>query len=421
MTMNSFDKIIAEKLEAANQYAPDQSMWARIEQDLAASPSASSAHSGKAGFIGGIAASILMGVLITQLPSLGPIQHNALQTSFELENVSIISNASTELTAPAFEAQQRHEISLMDGPDANTVKEPVITKKQTVNKANDGSVSEEVEAIDKAAELANGTAPDHSPSQQHAKKVQPELNFSATGIQCAGEEVVFEVKGSFDKVEWLFDGIDFATQQVAHHAFDEAGTHQVMLIAYENDERYTTTKEIEVYPSPEPRIMSEVTNSEDCFKATAIWTADPGTNAYKWTIDGNQIDGNRASFLLENGRYNASLEAINEHGCVSEHVRSIEVTKARDLFIPTAFSPDNDGTNDEWFPEGLEEVERFDVKVYELTSKRLVYRTVEARPWNGRVNGTAEQAKRGDKFIYEVIATDHCGNRIKRDGVITAF
>lgn len=420
--MKHFDKIIADKLSAADQHAPDASMWKRIEQALSAPTSTPVDSSATAGFIGGIAACVLFGVLFTQLPTISSI--DAIQPA-AMETIPLVSSTAEGTKAsstPVFEVQQRHEISLVErsetspiGSDKSVKATTPTAQKQRIGKEEDPSTDQ------KQQEVTASPSPKATRPASTLETSAPELTFKAIGIQCVGEDVRFEFSGTFDKTEWLFDGVDFSTEEVAHQTFNEPGMHQVMLIAYDGDQRYSTTKEIEVYPAPEAEVVAEISNDQSCFKADARLMAEPGSNAYQWTINETELKGSNVQVPLENGRYNARLIAINQHGCVSEQVKTVEVNIAKDLFIPTAFSPDNDGTNDTWFPEGMNRAERFEVQVYELTSKRLVYRTTEDRPWNGRMNGTAEQAQRGDKFIYEVVATDRCGHTIKRKGMITAF
>jgi gliding motility-associated-like protein len=83
---------------------------------------------------------------------------------------------------------------------------------------------------------------------------------------------------------------------------------------------------------------------------------------------------------------NYTLTVVSTYGCgtVSDDVM-IKVYK--DIFIPTAFTPNNDGLNDTWHILGLEALKTYRVMVFNRWGEIVFQIKDEARPWNGIYKG----------------------------------
>jgi gliding motility-associated-like protein len=103
----------------------------------------------------------------------------------------------------------------------------------------------------------------------------------------------------------------------------------------------------------------------------AIFTADPylenipfdvntdntslNATAYEWYVDGTLVDStlNASVTFLEPGEFKLNLVAIDEvNGCVDSMHYIIYAKPQNALYIPNAFTPDNDGINDIFFLKG---------------------------------------------------------------------
>jgi len=66
------------------------------------------------------------------------------------------------------------------------------------------------------------------------------------------------------------------------------------------------------------------------------------------------------------GIYEVTLHAMNDWGCHSEVTRNVLVNESFTLFIPTGFTPDQDGLNDGWAISGIDVDESdFHVQVFD--------------------------------------------------------
>ncbi|HOO11136.1 MAG TPA: gliding motility-associated C-terminal domain-containing protein, partial [Cyclobacteriaceae bacterium] len=82
---------------------------------------------------------------------------------------------------------------------------------------------------------------------------------------------------------------------------------------------------------------------------------------------------------------------------------TVVVNKIRDIYIPNAFSPNNDGTNDEYLGAGvMEGATAFSLTIWNRWGE-LVFQTSDPfEGWNGRKHNTGSEVPAG---VYMVLVT----------------
>jgi gliding motility-associated-like protein len=128
---------------------------------------------------------------------------------------------------------------------------------------------------------------------------------------------------------------------------------------------------------------------------------------YQWAFG----DGDVSSQEHPNHDYDSSgvylvmLIAYNEprYGCSDTTFRYVEVDPLFTFYVPNAFTPDGDGTNDTWGPAGANyEYESYNVQVYDRWGK-LVWQTDSPdRQWNGRDQSSLEPVRPG-LYVYQFV------------------
>jgi len=117
-----------------------------------------------------------------------------------------------------------------------------------------------------------------------------------------------------------------------------------------------------------------------------------------WTVEG-ELQGEQDLSLevtpLETTTYN--IEVANENGCVSTDQIVVKIDKKRSIFIPNAFSPNNDGVNDVFMVYsgvGVESIKKF--WVFDRWGEQL-YTRLDIQPndleagWDGTHRGQTMQ------------------------------
>ena len=128
----------------------------------------------------------------------------------------------------------------------------------------------------------------------------------------------------------------------------------------------------------------------------------------------------------DTGNYIITLIVTSNDGCTDTAYQKIyiESDEYALLYIPNAFSPDNDGLNDLFGPKvsGLEIIKSFEMFIYNRWGEEI-YRTNDiSKPWNGRVKNSNEESKdekiaEQDIYVYKILVKNdkeqiqyHVGN-----------
>jgi gliding motility-associated-like protein len=117
----------------------------------------------------------------------------------------------------------------------------------------------------------------------------------------------------------------------------------------------------------------------------------------------------------ENIRY--TVYVFDDAGCVDSASIAITIyTTPPIVFVPNAFTPNNDGRNDVLRPiaVGMGKIEYF--RIYNRWGQLVFQTTVNGRGWDGRINGKEQKT---DNYVWEVKATDFRGNPYFGKGTVT--
>lgn len=106
------------------------------------------------------------------------------------------------------------------------------------------------------------------------------------------------------------------------------------------------------------------------------------------------------------GEYQVIQVVTNEEGCQNSITHAIEV-RGHVFYAPNAFSPNEDGINDQFKPVTLG-VEKYELKIYNRTGEMVFSTTDPNEGWNGSAFGGDHYLK-SDTFVYTARVTDTRG------------
>ncbi len=139
---------------------------------------------------------------------------------------------------------------------------------------------------------------------------------------------------------------------------------------------------------------------------------------YSWSFgDGEQSTSDQPAHQYQfPGKYNITLQVTDINGCEYRFEDVVEVIKLADLFAPSAFSPNGDGINDNFFVISRL-VRQFQIQVYNRWGK-LVYESEDPNfSWDGfSMSGEALQE---GVYVYVVKAQDADGDVLEEAGSVT--
>ena len=134
--------------------------------------------------------------------------------------------------------------------------------------------------------------------------------------------------------------------------------------------------------------------------------------------DGNTSDDPRPFHIYNaDGLFEMTLDITDEFGCTYSFSQQIEVAKPVTAFIPTAFSPNGDGINDELFMRS-QLLERFLIQIFDRYGNE-VFRSFDPEfRWDGAYQGTLVQE---GVYSFRFRAIDITGLLIEDQGTITVI
>lgn len=136
--------------------------------------------------------------------------------------------------------------------------------------------------------------------------------------------------------------------------------------------------------------------------------ASIGADAYAWNFgdDALSIDFEPSHTYQDTGVYEVSLNVSTIHGCTDYTSLNVTIFPVISLYVPSAFTPDGDGVNDDFFFQGYGITNKnFEFMVFDRWGD-LIYYTQQFIPWDGTRNSLPCQQ---DVYSYKVIAVDVFG------------
>ncbi|MFH1320413.1 MAG: gliding motility-associated C-terminal domain-containing protein, partial [Bacteroidota bacterium] len=123
----------------------------------------------------------------------------------------------------------------------------------------------------------------------------------------------------------------------------------------------------------------------------------------------------------ETGTYAVELIVENIFGCLDSITRDIVIENDFTLFISNAFTPNNDGKNDIFFPQGIgfdSNIDEFMLYIYNRWGE-LIYETHDIKQgWDGSVNN-GKVAAQEDVYIWLIKTRVLNKNRYQYIGHVT--
>ena len=129
----------------------------------------------------------------------------------------------------------------------------------------------------------------------------------------------------------------------------------------------------------------------------------------EWMIDGTGVDQTGSfnwTFASITAVHEICLTATDTLGCANTHCQLVMVDDVLTAFVPNAFTPDGDGTNDVFLPSviGLD-VEAYTFSVFDRWGNVVFSTTDPQEGWNGGLQN-AGAVQQQDVYVWRILARD---------------
>jgi gliding motility-associated-like protein len=221
-----------------------------------------------------------------------------------------------------------------------------------------------------------------------ANKPVAKFGVSDTGL-CHGEQFTFSDSstGNINTWNWRFGDGTVSSVTDPSRVYGAPGNYTVALNVISIDGCISDTSKKTLTVNPVPQVNAGPDLSTDPGNAVVLQgTVNDPAASFAWTpsshLSADNILNPTATPPISQQYY---LTAVGEHQCSS--IDSMQVFIVKELFIPTAFTPNNDGLNDRWDIPGLENYLKATVQVYNRWGE-IIYSSVGySRPWDGKYKG----------------------------------
>ncbi|TAE46307.1 MAG: PKD domain-containing protein [Bacteroidetes bacterium] len=143
-----------------------------------------------------------------------------------------------------------------------------------------------------------------------------------------------------------------------------------------------------------------------------------GIDDYRWSFGdgGTSVLSDPVYNYLYPGIYEVILRLTDKDGCEEVLTDQVEIRELIVVHIPSAFSPNADGFNDEFFVQS-QLISTFSFQVFNRWGQMLYETNSPDFRWNGQTPD-GKSVKEG-VYMYRMQATDIHGNPIEKAGTIT--
>lgn len=239
--------------------------------------------------------------------------------------------------------------------------------------------------------------------------------------------------GTINSYQWNYgDGSSLSAEQNPTHCY----TTSMLNTSEEFDVSLTVTTDsacvstlsisdyITVFPKPEADFTVAPDEVTEINPVISIADASIGVTQWDWSFGDstNNIMLSSMAALLEHtysqtGTYTVTLIAQNQYVCKDTASKQVIVSEDFILYVPNAFSPNGDGVNDVFAPQGTFNG-TFEMRIYNKWGQQIFISNDFATGWDGRMGASAEPVK-ADVYVYAIKTTDTQNKKHNYKGIVT--
>lgn len=220
-----------------------------------------------------------------------------------------------------------------------------------------------------------------------------------------------------------------STLAQAVHQYNNSGTYTVSLTVASSDGCYNTlTKNQYIHVYPQPVSAFTFVPREGDADNMLFSFFDASVDAVQWQWNFGDPDAGTDNFsdmqnpqhlYAETGFYDVWLYVTSPFGCVDSSAHSIIIRGEYTIFVPNAFTPNGDGINDFFMPEGVEiNNNDFVLFIYNRWGELVFYTDDVNNPWDGTIQDTGRKAPM-DVYVWIFWQENYIIGRQKYAGHVT--
>lgn len=204
---------------------------------------------------------------------------------------------------------------------------------------------------------------------------------------------------------WTFGNGVISTDAAPSYTYVVPGTFQVSLKATSDSgcvSVLTKPNFVTVYPKPKanfhytPESGIDILNPE----VTFVNTSSGQDNSFWHFNDGTPVvaENNPYHTYADTGMYDVKLVVSTIHNCYDSIVLPLRVNEISTLYVPNAFTPDNNSLNDIFAPQGLQLYD-YKMMIFDRWGEKIFESAALNEGWDGKYRGAP--CKEG-VYVYKI-------------------
>jgi gliding motility-associated-like protein len=225
---------------------------------------------------------------------------------------------------------------------------------------------------------------------------------------------------------WNFgDGSTDNTSCTPHHCFGNAGSYAVTLtLTGANGCSNSSVAQITVYPQPHAAFFSSPQPATLLDPSIHFTDNSLGAVINSWHWNFGDAQGSTSTMqnpvftYADGGNYAVQLIVTSDHGCADTITQTVQIDEDYSLYIPNAFTPDADGLNDVFMPQG-EGIQDYRLFIFDRWGNRLFYSEVLEKGWDGTYESKGSEIVQEDVYVWKIELKSKKGERKYLSGTVT--
>ncbi|MDD3877904.1 MAG: PKD domain-containing protein [Bacteroidales bacterium] len=252
----------------------------------------------------------------------------------------------------------------------------------------------------------------------------PQISFSADIYNgCSPLLVQFTDNTIPIPVSWswnfgdAYSSSNTSSTQNPTHQYTEPGVYTVMLTVTTTEgcvKSLTYNNLIHLYPNPQAAFSLNPTSATVENPIVQFTNLSAGATSWFWNFDDPASSQNNFSTLHSpshtynnEGDYEVVMIALSQFGCADTAYGSLKILPEYSIYIPSAFTPNNDGLND-FFKGFGNAIDEYAMYIYTRWGELVFESNDYNKPWDGRSMHNNTPLIQ-DVYVYKIIVKDFKG------------
>lgn len=163
---------------------------------------------------------------------------------------------------------------------------------------------------------------------------------------------------------------------------------------------------IEVYYAPNTAFVLEYDKEQEVLNYIRTLNLTTSAVSYVWDM-GNGIQSTNENvdwYYEEHGEYEVSLTAYSPNGCPRTVSEVIYINPANQLYIPNAFTPNADGTNEKFGPVIYgDDIKRYEFVIFNRWGNKVFQTDDPETWWDGASKNGGDYYSQNEVYVYQIV------------------